>query len=149
MKNYIKLDLKLHPYRPLFMQELTAMDLNCRREECARLIQTFNTIMIRSGMDRKRLFGLSFFDGPVIQHTYLDMLQTGSCRNRKTLILKTMPNSSRTGYRYITHSLLGNTLVRFSGNVGLAVGHECSPPLLTVHLDAQTWHSVIIHFRAS
>jgi hypothetical protein len=47
-----------------------------------------------------------------------------------------MPSSNRTGYRHIT--LLGNILVRLSGKVSLAAGHQRCPPHLTVHFEVQT-----------
>jgi len=40
----MKVDLKLHPHRPVFSQELKDMDLNCRRDECARMIQTLTQL---------------------------------------------------------------------------------------------------------
>jgi hypothetical protein len=70
------------------------------------------------------MFGPYFFDGPVNQHAYLDMVQNCSCRNWKTLVLKTISAYKGMDYRHITHLLFGNTLVRISENVGLAVGHK-------------------------
>jgi hypothetical protein len=77
-----------------------------------------------------------FFDGPINQHAYLNTLQNGSSRNWKTLVLRTIPVSIRTGNRHITHSLLGNTLVWLSGNVSMAVGRQCFSLQFTGHTEA-------------
>ena len=84
------------------------------------------------------MFGPHFFDGPVNQHAYLDMCKTGSCRNWKTLVLKTISASNAMEYRHIMHSLLGRTLVRIFENIGLDVGHKCWLLHLTGYLEAQT-----------
>jgi hypothetical protein len=54
------------------------------------------------------------------------------------LILKTISTSHGMAYRHIKHLLLGNTLVRISENIGLAVGHKCCLLHLTGYLEAKT-----------
>jgi hypothetical protein len=44
MQKHMKGDLKLHSYRPRFNQELKDMDLNCKRDAWAKMIQTFKII---------------------------------------------------------------------------------------------------------
>jgi hypothetical protein len=59
----------------MYIQELKDMDLNRRVDECTRMIQTLNTVAIWTGMNGKRLLRPYYFDGPLKQHNYLDMLQ--------------------------------------------------------------------------
>jgi hypothetical protein len=74
--------------------------------------------------------------------------QTGSYRNWTAMVLKSY-SKRRAVNQHIMHSLLGNNLVRFSGNVGMVVDHQCCPLHWPVHLDATTWHRVTIHFEAA
>ena len=62
--------------------------------------------------------------------------KTVSCRNWKSLVLRTIPGSNRTGNRHIKHSLLGNALVWLSGNVNMAVGYQCCSLHFTGHIEA-------------
>jgi hypothetical protein len=71
----IKVNLKLHPYCLKFIQELKDMDLNRRVNECARMILTLHTVVMWTGMDGKRQIGPYFFEGPLKEHTSLDMMQ--------------------------------------------------------------------------
>jgi len=95
-------------------------------------------VMMWTKTDNKRMFGQYFFDGPVNQHVYLDMCKTGSGRNWKTLALKKISASKGMEYWHITHSLLGNTLVRIPENIGLDVGHKCWLLYLTGYIEVQT-----------
>ena len=61
------------------------MDLNRRVNECARMIQTLHTVVIWTGMYGKRLLGTYFFDGPLKEHTYLDMMQNWFMPQLETL----------------------------------------------------------------
>jgi len=73
--------------------------------------------------------------------------QTASYRNWTAMVLKSC-SKRRTVHQHNMYSLLGVTLVRFSGNVGMVLGHQCCPTQWTIHLDASTCHCVIIHFEA-
>ena len=44
LRKHMKRDLKLHPYRPTSVQELSDVDLNRRKEACDALLQVFDTI---------------------------------------------------------------------------------------------------------
>ena len=43
----MKVDLKLFPHRPMFVQELSDDELNCRGEPCERMLQEFWTVSKR------------------------------------------------------------------------------------------------------
>jgi hypothetical protein len=63
--------------------------------------------------------------------------QTGSYHNWTAMVLKSC-SKRRAVNQHIMHSLLGNTLVRFSGNVAMVVGHQYCPLHWTGHLDPST-----------
>ena len=48
-RRHVKVDLKLFPYRPMFVQELSDDDLNHRRDACGRILQEF-----RSGVKKTK-----------------------------------------------------------------------------------------------
>jgi hypothetical protein len=50
--------------------------------------------------------------------------QSGVYRNWTAWVLKTF-SKRRAVYQHVMHSLLGNTLLRFSGNVWMVVSHQC------------------------
>ena len=43
----MKVDLKLFPYRPMLVQELSDHDLNRQRDACGRMLQEFRTVSKR------------------------------------------------------------------------------------------------------
>jgi hypothetical protein len=104
------------------------------------MIHTLNTVAIWTGMDGIRQLRPHFSDGPLKEHNYLYMLQSWFVPQVETLDMND-------DYRHVTHSLLGNTLVRFSGNVNLAIGHQRCPFHLTVLLEVQAFSHVILHFE--
>lgn len=94
-------------------------------------------VIIWSGLKSGWLYGTYFFDGPVNQHSLLiwTRCKIVSSRNWKTLVLRKIPGLNRTRNRHITQSFLGNTLVGLSGNISLAVGHQCSSLHFTGHIE--------------
>jgi hypothetical protein len=47
----MKVNLKLHSLRPVYIHELNDVDLNSKVDECARMIYTLNTVAIWTGKD--------------------------------------------------------------------------------------------------
>ena len=84
-------------------------------------------VVIWAGTESERLLGtyFSFLKLQLINTLIWTRCKTVSCRNLKTLVWRTIPALNRAGNRHITHSLLGNTLVWFSGNFSIAMGHQC------------------------
>lgn len=107
----------------------------------------FRTSKYAVGCWSKRIFGRVSLMILSIGTLIWTSRQTGSYRNWTANVLKSC-SKRRTVHQHIMHSLLGVTLVRLPGNVGMVVGHQCCPIHWTIHLDASTWHRVVIHFEA-
>jgi len=83
----------------------------------------FRTSKYAVGCWGKRLFGrVSLKILSIGTHTWTSR-QTGSYRNWTAMVLKSC-TKRRTVHHHTMHSLTGSTLVRFSGNVGIVVGHQ-------------------------
>ena len=67
----MKVDLKLFPYRPMFVQEL------CEEVQhyCEKVEHHPPDVPIRGAINSKHQFGPYFFDGPVNHLNYLAMLE--------------------------------------------------------------------------